>query len=259
MKELFTVWRNTRMVVLVGVSAALYVALLLPFKAIQIVPGFTELRPGAAIPPVCSMLFGPAGAWGAAIGNLIADMFGMFGLGSIFGFFGNLALGYIPYRMWKALTQDKPTMRSPRHYAIFALSVFAAGASCGVIIGWGVHFLGFVPFSFLGNFITLQNVLAGLVLGAPLLLATYSRLDRMGLTHDSIMDEADRSRSRFPKLAIFLVVGAVVGALVVGNVVCVQAHDLEVMKFAQGAPSNVAFGLALSPFMLVLLVGLILL
>jgi len=52
-----------------------------------LIPGVTELRPANAIPVVCSFLFGPAAAWGSAIGNMIGDFFGGVGPGDIFGFF----------------------------------------------------------------------------------------------------------------------------------------------------------------------------
>src|SRR5258708_40220744 len=76
MSELSLMWRNTRMVVLCAISAALYAAVLVPFKVVPLIPGVTELRPANAIPIVCSFLFGPAAAWGSAIGNMIGDFFG---------------------------------------------------------------------------------------------------------------------------------------------------------------------------------------
>ena len=76
MRDAVAMWRNTRLVVLAAMSASLYAALLIPFKVLPLIPGVTELRPANAVPVVCSFLFGPAGAWGAAIGNLIGDFFG---------------------------------------------------------------------------------------------------------------------------------------------------------------------------------------
>lgn len=218
MKELITVWRNTRMIVFVGVSAALYVALLLPFKGIVIFPGLMELRPGAVVPLVCSLLFGPAGAWGAAFGNVIGDMLGgMLGLGSVFGFLGNLLLGYVPYRVWRALSAEAPTMRRPVHYAKMVVCVAMASACCGTIIGWGVHGLGLAPFRVLGNLIVTNNILWGVVLAPTLLLALYGRLDRMGLVYTAMMEERDLARPRWPRLAVLLLAGACVAALVAGN------------------------------------------
>ena len=73
MRELLAVWKNTRLVVQVALTAGLYTAILIPFKPIPLVPGITEVRPANAIPIVCALLFGPAAAWGAAFGNLIGD------------------------------------------------------------------------------------------------------------------------------------------------------------------------------------------
>src|SRR3989449_7824923 len=72
--DLVGVWRDTRLIVLVAQTAAVYAAILIPFKVgIPIIPGFVELRPANAVPIVASLLFGPAAAWGAAFGNLIGD------------------------------------------------------------------------------------------------------------------------------------------------------------------------------------------
>jgi len=49
-------------------------------------------------PGSVSFLFGPAAAFGAAFGNLIADMLGgMLGIGSLFGFVGNFST--VTFRM----------------------------------------------------------------------------------------------------------------------------------------------------------------
>ncbi|MEN8173699.1 MAG: QueT transporter family protein, partial [Chloroflexota bacterium] len=71
MKEVISMWKNTRMIILVALTAAIYAAFLIAFKGgIVIVPGITEVRPANVFPPVFGLLFGPAGAWGSAIGNL---------------------------------------------------------------------------------------------------------------------------------------------------------------------------------------------
>ena len=73
MRDAIAMWRSTKMVVLVALTAAVYAAVLIPFKPIPIIPGITEIRPAAAIPIVCGLLFGPAAAWGSAIGKLISE------------------------------------------------------------------------------------------------------------------------------------------------------------------------------------------
>src|SRR5256712_10458881 len=90
MRELFAMWGNTRMVVLTAICAALYAAILIPFKVVPLIPGITEFRPANAVPVVCSFLFGPAAAWGSAFGNLIGDFFGGPGPGGFFGLWADL-------------------------------------------------------------------------------------------------------------------------------------------------------------------------
>ena len=107
------------MVVLTAMSASLYAAILIPFKVLPIIPGVTEFRPANAVPVVCSLLFGPAGAWGAAIGNVIGDFFGGIGPGDLFGFAGNLLYGFVPYKAWEALSEGDPVPRSVARWAAF--------------------------------------------------------------------------------------------------------------------------------------------
>ena len=52
MAELFRMWSNTRMVVLTAICAALYAAILIPFKVVPLIPGITEFRPANAVHPV---------------------------------------------------------------------------------------------------------------------------------------------------------------------------------------------------------------
>jgi energy-coupling factor transport system substrate-specific component len=75
MKAVFSMWGNTRMIILTAVCAAVYGAALIAFKtALPLIPGITEVRVGNIFPVPFGLLFGPAGAWGAAIGNVIGDM-----------------------------------------------------------------------------------------------------------------------------------------------------------------------------------------
>jgi len=119
---IFSLWKNVRLVALVAVTAALYAALLIPFKPIVIIPGYTEVRPGNAIPIVCSILFGPPAAWGAAIGNLVGDCFGgTLTLGSIFGFIGNFFFGWLPFLTWRALVGKAALRGSFRQVLAFVV------------------------------------------------------------------------------------------------------------------------------------------
>ena len=168
--ELTNVWRDTRLVVLIAQIAAIYAAILIPFKVgIPLIPGFAELRPANAIPIVASLLFGPAAAWGAGLGNIIGDCFGSLGPASVFGFLGNFFFGYVPYLLWGHMgllsSGQPPVIKSWRQGLEFGIVCVVASGVCAGIIGWGVELLGLLPFMILAPAIFLNNIVMGFLLG----------------------------------------------------------------------------------------------
>jgi len=219
MKELFTMWKNTRMILLVALCAAVYAAALIVFKAgIVLIPGITEVRPANLLPIVFSLLFGPAAAWGTAIGNLIGDFFGTLGPGSFFGFIGNFFLGYVPYKVWGHLgplsSGEEPRMRTGRQWLELVVISLISAAACAVIISWGVDLLGLVPFKILSTIITANDTI-GHIVGGLLLLLVWDRVKRMGLYWREVMDPKDIAKPVAPMIgSLLLVIGGVVGWIV---------------------------------------------
>ncbi|HOU31818.1 MAG TPA: QueT transporter family protein [Synergistaceae bacterium] len=194
MYEVFSMWGKTKMVVLVALCAGLYAALLIPFKGFVLIPGVTEFRPASALPVVMGLLFGPAGAWGSAIGNLIGDFFGSLGIGSLFGFVGNFFFAYVPYKLWINLglvpSQDRePHPTSRRKVVAYVVVSFLGSAGCALPIAWGLELLGMVPFGALGSIIVLNNTIPAVVLGLPILTVLYPRIKKWDLLWTDIMDE----------------------------------------------------------------------
>jgi energy-coupling factor transporter ATP-binding protein EcfA2 len=191
-RQLFDVWSDTRQLVLTAQIAAVYAAILIPFKVgIPLIPGFSELRPANAIPIVASLLFGPPAAWGSAFGNIIGDFFGTLGPGSFFGFIGNFCYGYIPYLLWGRLgpfsSHQELGQWSWRQGFEFVLVTFAASVTIALVIGWGVDLLGLVPFLILAPAIFFNNFLMALLLAPPLLYFLYPRAKRWGLTYQDLI------------------------------------------------------------------------
>lgn len=206
MSDAFSMWRHTKMVVLVALTAALYAALLVPFKPIPIIPGITELRPANVVPVVCSLLFGPAAAWGAAIGNLVGDFFGTLGPGSFFGFIGNFLLGYLPYRIWRLIAGGARPTGAPALVPAFFVCCVISSAVCGLVIAWGVDLLGLVPFKILATVIALNNTVAAFALGVVLLPLLYPRAERWRLVYWEIMPEDELSDSALAWPALIVIV-----------------------------------------------------
>ncbi|MBN2373107.1 QueT transporter family protein [bacterium] len=218
MKDIFEMWSNTRMVVLTAICAALYAGLMLPFKIAPIVPGFTEIRPGIAIPLTCSFLFGPAAAWGAAIGNVIGDIWGgMIGPGSFFGFFGNFLMGLIPYKFWRILTgKTEIEIKNARSVLVFILTCITASSACAVIIGWGLDILKLVPLRILANVVAINNSIFSALLGLPLSLALYKRVKQWGLIYSDVMKQKD-SVSCAKGFGVILMILASAGGIISVN------------------------------------------
>jgi energy-coupling factor transport system substrate-specific component len=265
MRDLIDMWGNTRMVVLTAMSASLYAAILIPFKVLPIIPGVTEFRPANAVPVVCSFLFGPAGAWGAAIGNVIGDFFGGIGPGDLFGFAGNFLYGFIPYKAWEVLSDGDPLPRTPATWCAFVSVVLLASAVCALTIGWGINLLGFVPFSVLGNIILINNFLVAVVLTPFLLAVIYPRVKRGQLLYRDIMRRPAPAQSRPPRVvrrvALGVVVTATLAGMLLGNLLSTGQVTVPFVGHA-GAPSATraaAVGLGLLPVMTVLLIGIALL
>ncbi|MBP8953437.1 MAG: ATP-binding cassette domain-containing protein [Armatimonadetes bacterium] len=213
MRDAIVMWRSTKLAVLSALCAAFYAALLIPFKAIPLIPGLTELRPGNVVPVVAGVLFGPAAAWGCAVGNLIGDFFGTIGPGSFFGFIGNFLYAYVPYRLWRLIMRGQPATGAPGQAPVFLIVAVLGGMACAVVIGWGVDMLGLVPYQVLTAVITLNNSAASILLGLLLLPLVYPRARRWGLLYEDLMRPEDYCEGPLaPVGALLVVVGAVGGA-----------------------------------------------
>jgi energy-coupling factor transport system substrate-specific component len=256
MKETFTMWRHTQMVVLVALSAAIYAAVLIPFKGFPIIPGYIELRPANAFPIAFGLFFGPAGAWGAAIGNTIGDFVGgTLSVASIGGFVGNFFLALLPYKMWSVFFRHDENMEenvdSGKKFGVFILLVLLASAVCALIIAWWADLLGLFPFYLFFITIFFNNAIMAGVLGPILLLALYPRVKRWGLLWTEIMEPEEVSFSRLKRTGAILVGVGAIGAGVVGLIL----SPPPIMGFAKGTPGTLGVSLGLIPFLIAILVG----
>lgn len=254
-KEIFSMWKNTRMIMLVALTAALYAAILIPFKGIPLIPGITEIRPAQIIAATFPLFFGPAGAWGLAIGNLIGDMFGTLGPGSFFGFIGNFSIGLVLYKLWRTFGRE-PVIKTGKDYGIYALCVVSGAFLCGAIIAWGLEVLNMLPFAALGTIIPLNNTIMPLVLGPALIALLYPRIKKWGLLWQDIMDKDDVSVPRMVIPARIMVVVGAIGAIVVGLVISTGLYDATLAGFA-GTPGAVGVIAAVAPFIVLAFIALL--
>jgi len=246
MREVWRMWNYSTMVVLTVLTAGIFAAILIPFKGIPLIPGHTELRPANVIPVVFGLLFGPAGAWGAAFGNLIGDFFGTLGVGSLFGFWGNFLAAYLTYKLWG----DRPLADLARHLPRFIGAVVLGAWACALMIGFGVEVFKLLPFSVIALAVFINNAVIALILGPFLLKLLEPRVSRWDLAWTEQMDPEDRLPGPARRLGLALVWlgagGGYLGGLALGFGLI-------------SSPGLPALPLTLIPFLAVLLVGCLLL
>lgn len=261
MKEVFTMWKYTKMVVLTALTAAVYAAILIPFKGIPIIPGFTEVRPATVVPVVFGLLFGPAGAWGAAFGNVIGDFFGTLSIASLFGFVGNFFFGFVGYKIrghmgWFSCEKGFGSA-SGRQLFEFILIVLLSSIICAVIIGWGLEVLNLLPFAVIGSIIALNNSLGAVILGPFLILLLYRRVERWDLLWTDVMEHQDISSGVSPRIGTLLIWIGGIGGFVVGLSLSSGLYGASLFTFGTGITGNtVVFGV--TPFLLLFLIGCLL-
>jgi energy-coupling factor transport system substrate-specific component len=275
MRELFTMWQNTRMIVMTAISAAAYVAVLLPFKGFVIIPGLTEVRPGAAIPVVFSFLFGPAAAWGTGFGNIMADALGgMLGPGSFFGFIGNFFYGYLPYALWRAFMGHKnPVLSGPKGWLFFGVILITSCLVIGSVIGWGADLLRLAPFGAVGPIIAVNNFIASAAISTVLLRLLYERVRVWGLLYFQILEEGSEDFSIQPperpapfvrktaRLGATLCFAGAIIAFFTGLIISCEALGVGygVTAFSSEIRGTMAVAGGMAPGLLLILLGSILL
>lgn len=252
-KELFSMWKNTKMIMLVALTAALYAAILIPFKGIPLIPGVTEIRPAQIIAGTFPLFFGPAGAWGLAIGNLIGDMFGTLGVGSLFGFIGNFFSGVVQYKMWRSFKKE-PIIQSGKDYGVYAISLISGGFLCGAIIAWGLEVLGTLPYAALGTIIPLNNCILPLVLGPALIGLLYPRIKKWGLLWEDVMDEEDVSKPRLAVTGRILAAIGSIGAIVIGLAISTGVYEATLAGFS-GTGGSIGVIVSVLPFILLAIIS----
>lgn len=255
-------WENTRLVVFTAICASLYAAVLIPFKVLPIIPGVAELRPANAVPVICSFLFGPAAAWGAAIGNLIGEFFGGMGPGDIFGCTANFLYGMAPYKIWELIGgSEPPTPKTFSAWARFAFTIFLSSALCAMVVGWGLNLLGFVPFSVLGNLVLFNNFVSSMLF-APLLLAViYPRVARGRLLYHHLLPARPAKPRAVRFTGLTLLTCATVGGMIAGNLLASGYWTPSLLVSMGWETQNKAaeVGLGLIPFLVLAIAGLALL
>ncbi len=183
MHELAGVWTERKGLILIALSAVIYVLVLIPFNQVHVDIWGISLRPAAALPVVFGILWGPAAAWGLGIGNVAGDLFGSWSPMSLFGFLINFLYPYISYLLWHRLMKNHDIRMGTYSIGCYWIVSFVVTLACMVLLAaCGTIFFG-RPFeskfvSYFGN-----NFLWVMTAGAVIFWLALDKAIRKGLVY----------------------------------------------------------------------------
>ena len=156
------------------ISGLVYFVTTYPVRELFSVFTVTDVRPGCVVPLFSSICFGPAAAIGCAISNAIADYLVGNSMAVILeGIPIQFLYGYIPYKVWKALTKgDDHSYRidsASKYLKIMLVSfIFALLSSIGVGT-MCYQFFNLNPID-IGKFVLLNNFTFPMLFSYPIMI-----------------------------------------------------------------------------------------
>ena len=162
---------------------ACYVALGASIHVMEFAGGLSSVRPQNAIPTPAGILAGPVGALVCALGNFIADMFWLpvYGRTVILGIVANFLAAFIPWKVWRSLSDRLPDAHSWKNILIFIWAAFLGNITCAWVLSFGLQV--FFPDRYeplmIGAF--WNNFIFTIALGLPLFIVITSGERRKSL------------------------------------------------------------------------------
>lgn len=194
-----------------GVVALSVVAFSVVPGRVVLVPGLVSVAPAAGLVLPATILFGPVGAWGIALGYVLADgLAGALGALTVVGALGQLALGYVGADLWRRFGSTPAGVKGVRDAGAFGLAALVGAVAATAAVGWAGAALGRVPF--LVAALSLPSLfLATLAVGLPVLVVA-TRVRGFLPDNDSLprLDPLARPRVLVPVVLGWAVVATVV-------------------------------------------------
>ena len=119
---------------------AVYLAIAIPFKVIEVIPGFADIRPVTMLMPVYGIFFGIPGCLANAVGNLIGDIVSdSLRWSSIAGFVANFVYPFLMYLFWTKLRKKPFELRRGRTIGLFVATVIVCACLQSLMISPAVQ------------------------------------------------------------------------------------------------------------------------
>lgn len=155
-----------------------YLVVAIPFKAMNLIPGFSDVRPVCALASIYGIFYGPLGCVASAFGNLIGDIFDdALRWSSIAGFVANFLGPYLIWYSWKCFGKHPFALRTIPDLLFHALILVLAAILEASIITPAVAYVypevnaKFFALSVLGN-----TSVFPIVFGIPLAIVLQEEL-----------------------------------------------------------------------------------
>ncbi len=131
---------NISKAIIVSICALIFILVAVPFRYFFPIFQVSELRPASALPPVFGMMFGPWGALGAALGNLVSDIIAGYTPDVyLIGFIAQFLYGFVPYKLWYTvrITKEstKPRINTVKNLIKFVGIIFITSTMMSVLLG----------------------------------------------------------------------------------------------------------------------------
>jgi len=167
-------------------TSIIFIAVTMPFRELFRVMEVTEMRPASAFPPVFGLMLGLPGAFGCAVGNLIADIISGYGFAvCALGFVAQFVYGVLPILLWKAVNKNGGFLRLNnvknvlRYIGIVALDSLVMAGLLGFIMQ--IAKIGSL-FSTATLMILYNNFVFCMLLGIPIVIFLSTRKNKNGVT-----------------------------------------------------------------------------
>lgn len=122
-------------VLIILILTVSYLIVAIPFKVMEVIPGFTDIRPVMLVQPIYGIFFGIPGCLASAIGNLICDAVSdSLRWSSIGGFIANFLGPLMFYIFWTHILKKEFSIRNAKNLLIYCAVVIVSAVVQTVII-----------------------------------------------------------------------------------------------------------------------------
>ena len=172
-------------ILLTLVLLAVFLIVAIPFKVMNVIPGFTDIRPVSLMQPVYGVFFGLPGCAAFAIGNLIGDILSdSLRWSSIAGFAANFLGPFIFYIFWTRISKTPFSLRTGKdllkQIAVTAVSAIVQAGLITPAVEMIYPEVGSVLFA---ATVLLNNSVFSIMLGIPLMILMQEELGFKPLAH----------------------------------------------------------------------------